>query len=126
MRELNLLAYVLALGVAVGQAQAADLAAPTTQREVASSGFCPAGQQSMIATLETLEAMQVQTRELYDTSVEVYERDSTHNSRSMRIKWADLARVTCGIAAGHLATGEVNVDRLSQCECNFVRMTRFK
>lgn len=126
MRKLSLLAAVLALGVASAPVRAADLQSPKTQREVVAPGFCPAGQQSAIATLETLEAMQVQTRELYDSSVEVYERDSTHNSRSMRIKWADLARVTCGIAAGHLATGEVNVDRLSQCECNFVRMTRFK
>lgn len=126
MRGLKLLTIVLALGVSVAQSQAADLAAPMTQREVLAPGFCPAGQQSAIATLDSLEAMQIQTRELYDTSVEVFESDSTHNSRSMRIKWADLARITCGIAAGHLASGEVNVDRLSQCECNFVRMTRFK
>jgi hypothetical protein len=97
-----------------------------SHRETASTGFCPAGQQSAIATLASLDAMQIQTRELYLTSLEVYERDSTHNSRSMQIKWADLARITCGIAAGHLASGEVNIDRLNQCECNFVRMTRFR
>lgn len=126
MHKLTLLALGLALCASVGQSHAADLSAPMTQRETVVQGFCPAGQQSAIAALDTLEAMQIQTRELYDSSVEVYERDSTHNSRSMRIKWADLARVTCGIAAGHLATGEVNVDRLNQCECNYVRMTRFK
>ncbi len=126
MRESLLLSVVLGFGMAFTPTQAADLRIPMSHRETAATGFCPAGQQSAIATLASLEAMQIQTRELYVTSVEVYERDSTHNSRSMQIKWADLARITCGIAAGHLASGEVNVDRLSQCECNYVRMTRFR
>jgi hypothetical protein len=126
MRGSLLLSVVFGLLIASAQSKAADLGIPMTHRDAVAIRFCPAGQQSAIATLQSLEAMQVQTRELYATSVEIYERDSTHNSRAMQIKWADLARITCGIAAGHLASGEVNIDRLSQCECNFVRMTRFR
>jgi hypothetical protein len=125
MYKMTLRYALMALAVACGSAQAADLQSRPVYRDSAAIRFCPAGQQSAIATLATLEAMQAQTRELYETSAEVYEQNSTHNSRAMRIKWADLARVTCGIAAGYLASGEVNIDRLSQCECNFVRMSQF-
>lgn len=123
------LVVVLSALLASGAATAADIASHRPAKDAPAMRsvlrFCPAGRQSAIATLPTLEAMSIQTNELYETSLAVYESDRTQYSRSVKIKWADLARITCGIASGYLSGGEVNVERLSDCECNYARMNRF-
>lgn len=125
MTELRVLALTCLTVFALGPAVAADISlrkAPAMRDAVR---FCPAERRSSIASMPTIEAMNAQANELYEISRGVFESDQTQSSRAMTLKWADLARITCGIAVGYLSGGEVNVDRLSDCECNYVRMTRF-
>lgn len=129
MMTLRVLALTCLTVLTLAPAVAADLSLREPVRKAPvirdSIRFCPAERRSAIASMPTLEAMNTQTNELYEISRAIYESDRTQNSRAMTLKWADLARITCGIAVGYLSSGEVNVDRLSDCECNYVRMTRF-
>jgi hypothetical protein len=108
-------------------ASAADL--PNRSRIVkpglASIGYCPANGGSAIARLPTLDAMRTDAENLHASATAAFESERVRSSAAVTINWADMARITCGIAAGYLSTGEVNVERLNQCECNYERMKRF-
>jgi hypothetical protein len=104
---------------------AADMGRPGAPARQASAGYCPSGDGSFIATLGPIDAMRRQTTALYEEALANFTDRRVQASRASRHLWADLARITCGIAIGHLDGGEVEVSRLNACECNVVRMRRF-
>jgi hypothetical protein len=106
-------------------AGAADLGRSPAARQGDAAGYCPSSGGSRIASLATLEAMRLETDGLYREALSAFADPRVQASRGSRHVWADLARITCGIASGHLQSSEVNVERLNACECNYVRMLRF-
>ena len=86
------------------------------------AAYCPAVGHSSIAGLPTLGAMQAEVGARYETAVYESENPRVIFNRSPRLEWAYSARATCGIALGYLSTGEVNVERLRKCECDYARM----
>ncbi|WP_046863563.1 hypothetical protein [Microvirga massiliensis] len=86
------------------------------------AAYCPAVGHSSIASLPTLGAMQAEVGARYSTAVIESENPRVIFNRAPRLEWAYSARATCGIALGYLSTGEVNVERLRKCECDYARM----
>lgn len=126
MNSRILMAAFAASVLSLPAANAADLAnRPARIVKPSAVGYCPASGQSAIARLPTLEAMRARTETLYAHSAATFESTQVQASRAVTVHWADLARITCGIAVGYLSTGEANEDRLNQCECNYARMKLF-
>ena len=109
-----------ALAAASGGVRAADLGEVVPAPIPAA--YCPAIGHSSIASLPTIGAMQDEVGARYSTAVVASENPRVIFNRSTRLEWAYSARVTCGIALGYLSTGEINVERLRKCECDYARM----
>lgn len=104
---------------------AADLERTHPAGTIRTAAYCPSSHGSYIASLDGFDAMRRETARLYDAALAAFSDPRTQASRRSRHGWADLARISCGIAIGHLDSGEVELDRLNACECNYLRMQRF-
>ena len=103
-------------------AQAADL--DVRGPRLVHVGHC-AWNASGLASLP-IDAMREEVNARYVSSVEESESNRTVFSRSPRIIWAFESRQACGIALGYLSTGEINADRLRNCECFYARMVSYR
>ncbi len=101
-------------------APAADMPVRRFVREQA-AGQCTRGV-SHIAALQSLNDMMAAAEARYDDSDRESQSPATIDNRSPRYVWAQAARTACGIAIGHLSSGEVDTQRLWNCECYHARM----
>ena len=92
---------------------------PPVKRAVAA---CYPGAASSLALRGPASAIEPDVRALYVNALEISRRDSTEASVTERITWAYASRTACGIALGMLSLGEVNRERLWNCECYYARM----
>ncbi len=58
----------------------------------------------------------------YEHALEVSERRSVIFNQSQLFTWAHEAKVSCAKAIGFFASGELNEDQVSQCDCYYTRM----
>jgi hypothetical protein len=109
----------------VGAATAADLGVGPriALRRVAPT--CPPWGLSTIASSPSVADMQAEVSLRYADAGMNTEIPQTLVNRSPRVVWAFAARNACGIALGHLSAGEVNHQRLWNCECYHARMSSF-
>jgi hypothetical protein len=120
--------YVLAMASAILSADfsvvhAADLGL-YQPRTTFSRAACSTRQASHLAGLP-FETVRGEIHSRYRGAVAQSEDDRTMFNRSPRILWAFASRYSCGIALGYLATGELNFERLADCECHYARMVSF-
>jgi hypothetical protein len=89
-----------------------------------SRSSCSAAAASRFASVP-IEVIRDEMQSRYVNSVAESERDRTVFSRSPRVIWAYASRQACGIALGYLTTGEINLERLWNCDCYHARMLSF-
>lgn len=53
----------------------------------------------------------------YDRAVELSQTHSVIYSDRNLWNWANETKVSCGKAIGYLASGEVNAEQITQCDC---------
>jgi hypothetical protein len=116
-------------GLALLFASTAALAADLPERRFvvepvkrAVAACYPGGGVSALAQRGPASVIEPDVRALYTSALEVSRRDSTEASVTERITWAYASRTACGIALGMLSMGEVNGERLWNCECYYARM----
>ena len=108
-----------------GSARAADLAERPRALVRTQAVVCPVPGTSIIATRPSVTEMQAEVSARYVDAGMNSEIPPTVFNRSPRFIWASAARNACGIALGYLSTGEVNIERLWNCECYHARMSSF-
>jgi len=118
------------IAVAVGTLLAVVSCAPAIEvayapAPIKADPLCPVWGASTIAALPSLSDMRSAVWARYSRAVEESESDRTVYNRSPRLEWAYAARAACGAAYGYLSSGEVNSERLWNCECYSNRMESF-
>jgi hypothetical protein len=103
--------------------QAADVTADPA-RPVLTRAYCPPQGHSSLAGLP-IDIIRTEVSGRYINSVDESEARRTVFSRSPRFVWAVASRQACGIALGYLSTGEINGERLWNCECYHARMLSY-
>lgn len=102
----------------LGSAAAADLGGYRT----APSACGTWGYSELVSRYDTdVNTLMSEVTRRYETALSLSERPEASGA-SERYTWAHAARGACGRAIGYLSTGEVNSERMWDCECYYARM----